>query len=260
MNNDSKYTDLKSTLKAVGKKVFVDFYYDFKDSQITTDELAEKLFTNNPLSISSEQRFRIPRARHIFETNQQIDALNIIIESGRLASDTIEKAKEILTNEVTEQKLIKEHEEETEFIQLVNSEVVYNSIEQAEYNKSQKRPKYATRTSVQPIRDIKVSRNALFMADYLCEIDNSHYVFKRKNSNINYTEPHHLIPLSAQRDFPDNSLDCEQNIVSLCCNCHKQVHYGSEIDSILKPLYEKRYKFLKEIGIDITFDRLKKYY
>ena len=225
----------------------------------TLRELAEKLYRDNPMSKSTRQGFRIPRARHIFEMNQQIDALNVIIDSSRLSPETINKAKGILKNEVLEQELIKEHEDEMQLVRLVNSEVTYNN-EQAEYNKTTKKPKYATRTSKLPIRDIKASRNALFMADYLCEIDSSHYVFKRKNSNINYTEPHHLIPLSAQKFFPENSLDCEQNIVSLCCNCHKQVHYGSEIDSILKPLYEKRHMLLKEIGIDITYDQLKQYY
>ena len=35
MGNDSKYIDLQSNLNAIGKKVFIDFYYDFKNSQRT---------------------------------------------------------------------------------------------------------------------------------------------------------------------------------------------------------------------------------
>ena len=39
---DTKYEDLNKTLAAVGKAVFVNFYYDFKDFSISKDELAKK--------------------------------------------------------------------------------------------------------------------------------------------------------------------------------------------------------------------------
>ncbi len=48
----SKYKDLNKTLAAVGKTVFVNFYYDFKDSSISKDELAQKILTLNPGSKS----------------------------------------------------------------------------------------------------------------------------------------------------------------------------------------------------------------
>ena len=40
---DTKYIDLDSTLKAVGKAVFVNFYYDFINAAISVDELAENI-------------------------------------------------------------------------------------------------------------------------------------------------------------------------------------------------------------------------
>ena len=96
---DSKYEDLNKTLAAVGKTVFVNFYYDFKDFSISKDELAQKILTLNPGSKSDNQNFRIPRARHIFEAGKELDALRIIIESKRLPSVVIEKAKSILAKE-----------------------------------------------------------------------------------------------------------------------------------------------------------------
>ena len=59
MSTDTKYTDVKSALEAVGKTVFVDFYYDFKNTNITIEELTNKLYTENPNSRSLQQRFRI---------------------------------------------------------------------------------------------------------------------------------------------------------------------------------------------------------
>lgn len=83
MSHDTKYTDLESTIKAVGKTVFVNFYYDFKNTNMSFEELRDKLYVENPNSRSKQQRFRIPRARHIFQTGQQIAALENIIARHR---------------------------------------------------------------------------------------------------------------------------------------------------------------------------------
>ena len=97
---DIKYEDLNKTLAAVGKAVFVNFYYDFKDFSISKDELAKKILSENPGSKSDSQNFRIPRARHIFESGQEKEALRIIIESKRVDKKAVEKAKHILAKEI----------------------------------------------------------------------------------------------------------------------------------------------------------------
>ncbi len=107
-------------------------------------------------------------------------------------------------------------------------------------------------------RDRKVSRNALKIANFQCEIEITHPSFYRKNK-INYTEPHHLIPMKFQYDF-DASLDVEENIVSLCSNCHNEIHYGLNAKGLIKQLYEKRKDLLKSAGLDITIDELYKMY
>lgn len=104
------------------------------------------------------------------------------------------------------------------------------------------------------------ARSALRRAQYLCEVDNSHFVFKRRNRSDNYTEPHHLVPLSAHRDFPGIDLDREQNIVSLFSNCHNILHYGASYKEILYELYIQRRELLKQIGIVISFEQLVSYY
>lgn len=96
---DTKYEDLNRTLAAVGKAVFVKFYYDFKDFSVPKDELAKKILSENPESKSESQNFRIPRARHIFELGQEKEALRIIIESKRVDTKVIERAKEILARD-----------------------------------------------------------------------------------------------------------------------------------------------------------------
>ena len=75
-----------------------------------------------------------------------------------------------------------------------------------------------------PLRNPERAVNALKKAKYLCEYSEKDKVFKRK-SGTNYTESHHLIPISKYNDFK-YSLDVEANIVSLCCYCHRVLHYG----------------------------------
>lgn len=109
------------------------------------------------------------------------------------------------------------------------------------------------------VRDPNVAANALCNADYKCEVCATHETFIRKSNGKPYTEPHHLIPMEFQKDF-NVSLDVENNIVSLCSNCHNMLHYGADIENILRLLYEKRKDLLKIIGVDIEFEELKKYY
>ena len=91
------------------------------------------------------------------------------------------------------------------------------------------------------------------------EVDRNHPTFIRKKSDKPYTEPHHLVPMSFSDAF-DVSLDREENIVSLCSNCHNEIHYGRDAAEIIKKLYTKRKRLLNSVGIDITLDELYEMY
>ncbi len=100
---------------------------------------------------------------------------------------------------------------------------------------------------------------AIINAKYNCEEDENHPSFIRKSNNKNYTEAHHLIPLQYQNRFK-YSLDIPANIISLCSNCHNQLHYGRDKESILKKLYNIRINELNKFGIEIEFNDLLKMY
>lgn len=108
-------------------------------------------------------------------------------------------------------------------------------------------------------RSRTVSINALRHANYKCEFDNTHYTFARRNFGLNYTEPHHLVPITYHNNF-EVSLDVEENIVSLCCNCHKQIHLGQGFEEMLEKLYNQRKDLLEMVGIDISLEELIKLY
>lgn len=104
-------------------------------------------------------------------------------------------------------------------------------------------------------RDSKVARNALKNAHYQCECNRAHLSFVRRGTKVQYCEPHHLIPMGFQKAF-EYSLDREENIVSLCSNCHNQIHYGEGAKELIIKLYEARKDGLKRVGIDIDLTTL----
>lgn len=127
---------------------------------------------------------------------------------------------------------------------------------------SQKLPPSVTRDGAESYpRNPKTAAKALKLAHYKCENNENHITFTKRSTKKNYTEPHHLIPLSAYNDF-EYSLDNEANICSLCCICHNCLHYGVDEERlpILKKLFKERHELLTKANIEISFEELKKYY
>ena len=108
-------------------------------------------------------------------------------------------------------------------------------------------------------RSKSIARYALYLANFKCEADANHDTFIRKNHDIPYTEPHHLIPLAYAEKY-DVSIDHPYNIVSLCSTCHNKLHYGRDIENLLRRLYLLRKDVLSLIGIKITLEELLEMY
>ncbi len=110
-------------------------------------------------------------------------------------------------------------------------------------------------------RDSKVSKKAIVLANYLCEVDSNHKEFKSKVTKENYVEAHHLIPMEFQGEY-DQSIDVEANIISLCASCHKRLHHAEygEVEKIIENLYNNRIGRLDDCGIQLTMEKLLSYY
>ncbi|OBR92673.1 HNH endonuclease [Clostridium ragsdalei P11] len=106
-------------------------------------------------------------------------------------------------------------------------------------------------------RDPKIAKREVIRANYQCSIDKNHKTFIAKATDNNYVEVHHLIPISKQEHFK-KSLDVAGNIVVLCPNCHKKLHYAvfDEKKDIIEKLYDMKLEELKAFGIEISLDRL----
>ncbi|NLA43616.1 hypothetical protein GX865_05755 [Candidatus Saccharibacteria bacterium] len=106
-------------------------------------------------------------------------------------------------------------------------------------------------------RNPNLVKSAVVDAGYQCEVDGGHVTFLNRHDRP-YMEGHHLIPCTAEiaTDIWDNftrNIDCKENIVSLCPNCHRAIHLGNQEvkQKILSVLLEKRLPILNDIGIAV---------
>lgn len=183
---------------------------------------------------------------HIEENNKyfELDTSTIPFELKKMDTWKIEVSaddSDIELNEIEERRLVREMEN----IQFNMCEVVYTP------QPENKRAARNIEGRMVPVRNADTASRALARAGYLCEYDNAHELFLRKRQPVNYTEPHHLIPLQYD-DLFENSLDVQANIVSLCSHCHNLVHYGVDAENVIRKLWEDRREEIKNAGIGIT--------
>lgn len=150
--------------------------------------------------------------------------------------------------------------EDFKFIRELQNESNLFSAKTSVYEpKPVKIQEYETERKIRYKRDKQTSLNALARANFCCEFNPEHETFIRKNSDKNYTEAHHLVPLEYQENF-QYSLDVEANIVSLCSNCHNKIHYGKDTKELIQKLYETRKNELEKCGIKISLEELLEMY
>lgn len=146
--------------------------------------------------------------------------------------------------------------DDADYIEEVNEEII-EVDETIEYNPEPKPvpEKVKTSSGERYPRDPKIGAKAIKRANFKCEINPKHESFIKVSDGNNYMEAHHIIPVSQQECFK-NSLDVEANVVSLCCTCHRAIHFGVNKPGLLKLLLDKREKELKKAGINISFEEL----
>lgn len=109
--------------------------------------------------------------------------------------------------------------------------------------------------------DSRLAKTVIKRASFTCEYDELHETFLNKKGD-NYMEAHHIIPMSKQSEFLPINVDRTENIVSICPNCHKAIHYGSDTEKAerLQKLFDSRKEKLQAIGITIDFSTLLTFY
>ena len=164
------------------------------------------------------------------------------------------------TNNIELKNEIEEIQEEQEQFEKINNGSIKGYTKE-ELNKIDKNDYLYTpkinegkRKVVREKTDPKLKATRMELANHLCEIDNNHKTFTNASGNYQYLECHHIIPMSAQKDFPNIKLDSMFNIIALCPICHMQVHYATikEKGEIFAKMYDKRKQEMLEHGFDFA--------
>ncbi len=82
------------------------------------------------------------------------------------------------------------------------------------------KPKVVYRLVQDYRRDPDVVAEALYRAEGFCEKCKEKAPFIKRSNGEPYLEVHHIIPLS------QGGLDILENVISLCPNCHREIHFG----------------------------------
>lgn len=98
--------------------------------------------------------------------------------------------------------------------------------------------------------DSKIKTTRFCQTNFACEINHNHKTFKSL-LYPNFVLGHHLVPMAIQKNFASINLDCINNMVSLCPNCHYQIHYGTR--EAKKEIFDKIISLRKDDLLEIGF-------
>jgi 5-methylcytosine-specific restriction enzyme A len=134
-----------------------------------------------------------------------------------------------------------------------------NDLIEGELDKQSPKPSKSLKHFKYYTRNPRFSKIALKKANYKCEIDPTHETFS--NGIHQYMEGHHLVPMSFQENY-EHSLDIPSNIISVCPNCHRALHYGDNSIKIkfIGQIFKSRKVLLEKNGIVIDKKTLQNIY
>lgn len=106
-------------------------------------------------------------------------------------------------------------------------------------------------------RNPSVIANVLEESGYKCFFSENHKTFP-SNNRPNYVEGHHIIPVALNDSFSEE-LDCEENVIALCPNCHKAMHFAKNEykKELLSYILKNNEVFSK---FDLTLEDMKEIY
>lgn len=259
--NINIYQDLSRVLTAITTNINL---FNIVEDRISINSTYEEYFLKNFINQHDikEMHDNLSNDEKYYDFLYNIQGFNInLIDQINFPKQYVvdEKKYDINSNRI-------ESFDEFEYIEAVNSVQEYKSKNILAENAHNLAPysqdnSYGSKSRSNPI----FGKIAIEKANYFCEISNEHITFKSKNTKENFMEGHHLIPMKYQKEIWDNymiNIDCVENIVSLCPNCHRAIHYGDDKtrNEIIEFLYYERISLLNKIGLNISLEELKKMY
>lgn len=261
--NIQRYTDLSRVLTAIkdNTKLFIvtkdaisinpeydDYFHDNFIRSYDLEDMHESIHSN------------IDYSQFLFF--HQNFGINLIDDIDTYVPKEIVKSKE-LSKPVSSI----DGDDERDYIETVDSIKEENINDKVSVGAHKVIPLAVTRGTVG--RKFKINpilgKIAIKKADYKCEGNIQHETFLSKRTGKQFMEGHHLIPVGFQIDIWNKygvNVDCVENIVSLCPNCHRAIHYGNDLikSELINKLFNARKSIYRKIGINISLDEIKKMY
>jgi len=262
-NNVNKYYDLSRVLTSINKNINL---FDINSSSISINKIYEDYFenlfinTNDIQELHDEVQRDVDYARFLyFLKNYEInliDPLSSSINNKIPPQKNIDRTMPSIDGD-DERSYIDEVDAIEENTINVNVALGSHLVEPISSNQNSTGRKF----KINPI----LGKIAIKKSGYICEHEPTHTTFLSKKTSMPFMEGHHLIPVSFQAQIWSKNninIDCVENIVSLCPNCHRAIHYGAPKikESMLINIFNKRIINLNNIGLSITINDLKKYY
>ena len=226
----------------VPKKMFyadIPFINDINDIYSLLNKLSDTNYlyflecsTLNDLKVNSKNYY----SKWYTWVVSSLREMNIVKETGNRNNSTLELASPI--DEFIEEIVNKMHYEDMFFESSKDFSDLKNNI----------RCKARNQMVVQEV---------LEKSGYKCFFNENHITFESYN-RPNYVEAHHIIPVALNDSF-DEELDCEENVIALCPNCHKAIHYAVDEykEDLLKFIMENDNNLSK---FNINLEDLKEFY
>ena len=134
------------------------------------------------------------------------------------------------------------------------------SVEESAVNGTTQDEYMNTSNGIAVKKNPSIAKKVLEDCGYICLLDSSHETFISSKGHM-YMEGHHLIPCTVENSkmfSKISKLDREENIVCICPNCHRAIHYGdgkTKKKLITKLLNTQKLR-LDSVGLTITLDKL----
>jgi len=225
------------------------------------DYFADNFIAKNTLN-TLMAHFQSDTAYSNFLYNLQNFNINLVDVPNNVPLVAVEKKFEPTEQDIS----AVEDDTEAEYIAEVDAIKEVNINEESVLNAHKNEPvlkssKMGKKYKTNPL----YGKAAIKRANYTCELDAAHKTFSSRKTAKDYMEAHHFIPVSFLQQVWDEygfNLDCVENLICLCPNCHKAFHYGTkEVQAqLIDALYEKGAEKLKSIGFEITLEKLREFY
>jgi hypothetical protein len=273
-----KVFDLYRELRSVGLETFVRCFALFTEqaSILNRHELGEQMLLhlkaiNAPHKGKSYHR-EASHAKRVFQAGLEFHALDYCANAPRLGDALKHQAQYLLEHASLLLDPVEDQELTTHQggMVVLESEMYQQKVSQAPSSLSlaeillfpvQKPTTKSRMTSAGWMRNTRVARESLQMAQYQCDLNPDHQTFISASSGRPYIEAHHLIPMQVQ-DMHAFSLDVHSNIVPLCPTCHRRIHFAhpSERHEAVIALWQKRRPLLERQQLIISREKLLSFY